>query len=190
LQPSSYSVQINPQHLNSQENLKENHSMFLLMARGLVEQVISSATEVPLAIRVLFSRIHSVVAAKFPQQTRNIITGFYFLRFIGPALATPELFGLVESPPTTKSRRSLVLLSKVLQNLANQVDFTEPYLGHLNAFIKENTAGIAKFMDDLVVGECGLSVFSLFTLPPLHLHRMYLLLNRKSFFSISLVINR
>lgn len=120
------------------------------MARGLVEQILSSACEVPSSIRALFARIHTLVGLKFPQST-NVVGAFYFLRFVGPGLATPELFGLIDSPPTAKSRRSLVLLSKVLQNIANNNEFTDAHLLYLNSIIREHSPHLTKFMDELVV---------------------------------------
>lgn len=42
------------------------------------------------------------------------ISGFMFLRFICPAIVTPETSGIVKSPLNSKQRRCLVLISKVL----------------------------------------------------------------------------
>ena len=62
-----------------------------------------------------------------------------FLRFFCPALVSPESFGLLRSVPPY-ARRALVLVTKVLQNLANQQPFKEQYMAPLNAsFLEPNT---------------------------------------------------
>jgi hypothetical protein len=57
----------------------------------------------------------------------------------------------VSEPPTPKSRRSLILLSKVLQNLANNVEFgeKETFMLHSNAFVTENQKFMKEFLDKL-----------------------------------------
>jgi hypothetical protein len=55
--------------------------------------------------------------------------------------------------PSEKSRRSLILLSKVLQNLANSVEFgeKEAYMLKTNPFIMSNQKGMFEFLDALGV---------------------------------------
>ena len=49
-------------------------------------------------------------------------------------------------------RRCLMLLSKVLQNLANGVQFREDYMGHMNAtFLTDHIPVIQEFFDLLSV---------------------------------------
>ena len=52
-----------------------------------------------------------------------------------------------------KARRALVLMSKVIIQLANGVPFgaKEAYMKHLNPFIEENFTSINKFFDTLAV---------------------------------------
>jgi GTPase-activator protein for Ras-like GTPase len=52
-----------------------------------------------------------------------VVGGFLFLRFICPAVVTPHRYGLTKSAPSPKAGRTLVLISKLLQNLANGVEF-------------------------------------------------------------------
>ncbi|KAI3653038.1 hypothetical protein MP228_002463 [Amoeboaphelidium protococcarum] len=75
------------------------------------------------------------------------ISGFMFLRFICPAIVTPETSGIVKSPLNSKQRRSLVLISKVLQNLANGVRFgsKEAYMTPANSFLVDNEPQLYKF---------------------------------------------
>ena len=46
------------------------------------------------SMRALFQFSQQKVAEKFPNLAQQIIGGFFFLRFVCPALVTPERFGL------------------------------------------------------------------------------------------------
>ncbi len=54
---------------------------------------------------------------------------------------------------TSKNRRSLVLISKVLQNLANDVEFgdKEPYMAVMNYFIIKKRKALQEFFSELAV---------------------------------------
>jgi hypothetical protein len=118
-----------------------------------------------------------------------ILGNIFFLRFICPALISPEEYNLVTGthikeedfcqfslfiihqpdchlsldivliefittdPPQPNIRRGLVALSKVIQNLANGIEFrqSEPYMQPFNSFILENRDRIAEFFDSLSV---------------------------------------
>lgn len=79
------------------------------------------------------------------------VSGFIFLRFICPAIVTPEKHGLLNKPVTSKQRRTLILVSKVLQNLANGVRFgnKERYMTSANPFIEKNEGKLVLFLNEL-----------------------------------------
>ena len=55
------------------------------------------------------------------------------------------------------AQRRLTLLAKVLQNLANEVQFTkEPHMASLNDFIVENLDNLHDFYDKLMVSILNL----------------------------------
>ena len=45
-------------------------------------------------VRVLFNHVQKEIGKKFPEMKHKAIGGFFFLRFVCPALVTPEKFGL------------------------------------------------------------------------------------------------
>ncbi len=93
-----------------------------------------------------------------------VVGGFLFLRYLCPALVTPEGYGLkgeqqscqfnVTVTLNGKTRRTLILISKVIQNLANGVEFEgqkEPYMMPLNTIVLQYTENMTQFEDDIAV---------------------------------------
>ena len=56
-------------------------------------------------------------------------------------------------PPSNNSDRSLKLVTKTVQNVANLVEFKtkEPFMAALNAFINKHTEKMKKFVDEISV---------------------------------------
>ena len=52
--------------------------------------------------------------------TPQCIGGFFFLRFICPAIVAPSGFGIT-SVNTQPCQRALILISKVIQNVSNAI---------------------------------------------------------------------
>jgi len=64
--------------------------------------------------------------AKWPTERlvrTRVVSGFIFLRLLCPALLNPRQFGLVSETPPMAATRSLVMVAKCLQNLANLIEF-------------------------------------------------------------------
>jgi neurofibromin 1 len=97
--------------------------------------------------------LRSATAERFPDKVYTAIGGFIFLRFFCPAISAPEGFGILEEPPTEASRRMLILITKVLQSLSNDVEFgsKEPYMTKLNDFIHSNREKLQNFYTKLLV---------------------------------------
>ena len=70
--------------------------------------------------RELFSIIATEAPKKFDRNAANKgVGGFFFLRYICPAITSPHVYGLLAEPLNQSSQRYAVLLSKVLQNISN-----------------------------------------------------------------------
>jgi hypothetical protein len=54
-----------------------------------------------------------------------VIGGFLFLRFVCPAITTPHLYGLIDEPAPSATRRILVLVTKLLFKTATSVKFND-----------------------------------------------------------------
>jgi len=72
---------------------------------------------------VLFKHIRTSVEERFGRQSNNLpwqgISAFCFLRFIVPAILYPNMWGIYPGLPSEGVQRSLKLVAKTIQNLAN-----------------------------------------------------------------------
>lgn len=81
----------------------------------------------------------------------RVVSGFIFLRLLCPAILNPRQFNLISEPPPAMASRSLIMVAKCLQNLANLVEFggKEPYMEVVNPFILKNKERMVVFLDQL-----------------------------------------
>ncbi|PHH49912.1 GTPase-activating protein [Ceratocystis fimbriata CBS 114723] len=124
------------------------------LANGFLTTIIDGLEEAPYGIRWICKQIRSLTKRKYPdandQAICTMIGGFFFLRFINPAIVTPKSYMLIDGTPSEKPRRVLTLIAKMLQNLANKPSYAkEPYMAKLQPFIEANKDRVNKFMLDL-----------------------------------------
>src|SRR5438045_721259 len=105
------------------------------------------------------------VIAKFPEYHYIAVGGLIFLRFLCPAISSPEASHLIPGPPPeeyvyyflfsrlVRVRRPLVLVSKTLQTLANGIAFRgkEEYMLEMNLFLDANRERVCRFLDAFAV---------------------------------------
>lgn len=129
-------------------------TMLTEIANGFLTTIIDGLEEAPYGIRWICKQIRSLTKRKYPdandQSICTLIGGFFFLRFINPAIVTPKSYMLIDGTPADKPRRTLTLIAKMLQNLANKASYSkEPYMSKLAPFINQNKDRVNKFMLDL-----------------------------------------
>lgn len=129
-------------------------TMLTEIASGFLNTIIDGLDEAPYGIRWICKQIRSLTKRKYPDANDQVICtligGFFFLRFINPAIVTPKSYMLIEGVPAEKPRRTLTLIAKMLQNLANKPSYAkEPYMAKLSPFIQQNKDRVNKFMLDL-----------------------------------------
>ena len=91
---------------------------------------------------------------RFPEAKFTAVGAFIFLRFFCPAIVAPDVEGLITTAPSKEMRRGLLLIAKVVQNLANNVLFgaKEPYMFPLNDFLTQNIYRVTTFLREISVG--------------------------------------
>lgn len=124
------------------------------LANDLLRIIIKSLPTVPYGIRWICKQIRLLTRRKYPTASDaavcSLIGAFFFLRFINPAIVTPQAYMLVDKYPSDTSRRVLTLIAKMLQNLANKPSVSkEPYMTNLAGFVSENRAMINEFLNEL-----------------------------------------
>lgn len=125
-------------------------------AERFLAAVYESLPTCPLPLRWLCARVVQASVHRFPDSKLASAGGFLFLRFICPALMTPKARGVLKADPTPVTQRGLLLISKLLQNLANNVEFKkEPYMLPLNSFVTDKQIELAGFFDKFVDVDLG-----------------------------------
>jgi len=139
---------------NVQRIIAPRLDMLIEIANSFLDTIIEGLEETPYGIRWICKQIRSLTRRKYPdaqeQTICTLIGGFFFLRFINPAIVTPRSYMLIEQTPAENPKRTLTYVAKMLQNLANKPSYAkEPYMFKLQPFIHQNKDRINKFMLDL-----------------------------------------
>jgi Ras GTPase-activating-like protein IQGAP2/3 len=139
---------------NVQRIIAPRIDMLIEIANSFLDTIIDGLEETPYGIRWICKQIRSLTRRKYPdaqeQTICTLIGGFFFLRFINPAIVTPRSYMLIEQTPSENPKRTLTYVAKMLQNLANKPSYAkEPYMVKLQSFIQKNKERINKFMLDL-----------------------------------------
>ncbi|EED23906.1 GTPase activating protein Sar1, putative [Talaromyces stipitatus ATCC 10500] len=152
--PKSVTAEVAAENEQVQAIIEPRLKMLTDIANAFLTTIIDGLEKAPYGIRWICKQIRSLSRRKYPdaqdQTICTLIGGFFFLRFINPAIVTPRSYMLIDSVPSDKPRRTLTLIAKMLQNLANKPSYAkEPYMAKLQPFIHQNKERVNKFMLDL-----------------------------------------
>jgi hypothetical protein len=121
-------------------------------AQNFIDDVCDNPSLCPIKFRHVFLTIIKEIKKIYPDHAHIIAGSLLFLRYICPAITCPQNHGL-ETQTSPSLMRGLILVSKLLQNLVNQVEFDgtkEQYMISLNVFITRNNQKIKKYFEDIV----------------------------------------
>jgi len=152
--PKSVTAEQAAENEKVQQIIAPRVNMLMEIANNFLTTIIEGLEETPYGIRWICKQIRSLSKRKYPdahdQTICTLIGGFFFLRFINPAIVTPRSYMLIDVLPAENPKRTLTYIAKMLQNLANKPSYAkEPYMISLQPFIHQNKERINKFMLDL-----------------------------------------
>eukprot|EP01102_Stenamoeba_stenopodia_P013239 TRINITY_DN426_c0_g1_i3.p1 TRINITY_DN426_c0_g1~~TRINITY_DN426_c0_g1_i3.p1 ORF type:complete len:615 (-),score=120.69 TRINITY_DN426_c0_g1_i3:373-2217(-) len=149
------SLEVSPEKICNGEDLQDNINKIIKLAQDLFTNSLCMQIDLlPPELRYICFVVRKTVERVSPELVQRIIGNLFFLRFICPSLVTATKHN--GEPLTKETRRALVVLSKMLQNLVTGVEFDgskESYMVVLNGFIKDNKTSMAYFIEKLTEGE-------------------------------------
>ncbi|EGG23380.1 RasGTPase-activating protein [Cavenderia fasciculata] len=153
---SKKSCEIDPTKLEKGEDAKKNAKNLLSWVKKMVSAILASADQCPGPLREIFLAIQTKVKQRYAVDhitQYTAVSGFIFLRFFCPSILAPKLFDLMPDHPGIKTTRSLILIAKTLQNLANLVelgvDYKEDFMRDMNRYVMDNMDGMKTFINSL-----------------------------------------
>jgi neurofibromin 1 len=131
--------EVDPARLQNPAKLRANQTCLLELVNSFYDTILKSQPSLPLQLRTVCHILYQVVVEKLPDCGLDTVNSAIFLRFINPAIVSPQSYNLVQGEIPTGVRRALTLISKVLQNLANHVLFKkEAHMKVFNEFLENN----------------------------------------------------
>lgn len=149
---SSVSYEIDPSRIEENGDIKANQQNLEKLTKGILESILKSLPNFPGPIRNMCICLRKVLTDKYPDSDMNIkaVGTVIFLRFINPALVTPVECDVVGSQPPPKAMRGLLLASKILQNIANNVEFSkEQHMLVFNDFVRAQFGPMRAWVTEL-----------------------------------------
>jgi hypothetical protein len=137
-------LEIDPNRATPAMNLKQNFMQLETLAQRFFDSVVNSLQWVPPEFIKLCAFMAYESKKRFEDSEDVVVAGFLFLRFLCPAISSPEGFGLA-AVGTPEARRTLLLVGKIMQNLANGVKFKEDFLTDMNRFLDKNEIACKEF---------------------------------------------
>lgn len=112
--PRSVTPEVAAENENVQKIIQPRLEKLIEIAESFLTTIISSTASVPYGIRWICKQIRSLTKRKSPDASEysicSMIGGFFFLRFINPAIVTPRAYMLLETAPSNAPRRTLTLV--------------------------------------------------------------------------------
>lgn len=145
--------EVDPGKLQHGEDLQQHWNRLIDLTTDVWECITASAARLPPELRHVLKYIRAVAEDRYGDFLRTVtytsVSGFLFLRFICPAILNPKLFGLLRDHPHPRAQRTLTLIAKGLQALANlsTIGKKETWMEPMNKFIGTQRQAVRDFLD-------------------------------------------
>ncbi|KAL0070247.1 Ras GTPase activating protein ira2 [Marasmius tenuissimus] len=145
--PPGQGYELDPKKAGEQD-VVQNRKNIEYVAQSFLEIIGSSTSKIPSMFREICVHIGKTVYQRWPEAKFAALGAFVFLRFISPAVVAPEIIDL--EPPSDSLRRGLMLIAKIIQNLANNIFFgKEAHMIGLNDFLREHITHVTRYLSEL-----------------------------------------
>lgn len=147
--------EVDPGKLQQGEDINQHWDQLLQFTNEIWDCVAKSASRFPSELRHILKYIRAVAEDRYGDFLRTVaftsVSGFLFLRFICPAILNPKLFGLLRDYPRPKAQRTLTLIAKALQALANlsNIGKKEVWMEPMNRFLSSRRQALKDFIDEV-----------------------------------------
>ncbi|KAG9027475.1 Ras GTPase activating protein ira2 [Tulasnella sp. JGI-2019a] len=149
--PPGHSYEMDPSRVREGESLEENEASLTLICQAFLDVICESVAIIPPIFREVCHHIATTVTAMYPEAKYAAVGGFMFLRFICPAIISPSSVDIELPPDNPSMQRGLVLITKIIQNLANNILFgKEAFMTNMNGFLSKNIMPVTRFLSEIL----------------------------------------
>jgi hypothetical protein len=152
---NDHDCEVDPSKLEHGQDIQKHWNQLIKYTKEIWECIIASASRLPPELRHILKYIRAVAEDRYGDFLRTVaytsVSGFLFLRFLCPAILNPKLFGLLRDHPRYRPQRTLTLIAKSLQALANltTIGKKEPWMEPMNRFITTQRQQFKDFLDEV-----------------------------------------
>ncbi|KAL2198170.1 hypothetical protein P885DRAFT_34080 [Corynascus similis CBS 632.67] len=152
---SDCSCEVDPSKLHHGEDLQQHWDQLIQFTTDIWNSIVASASRLPPELRHILKYIRAVAEDRYGDFLRTVtytsVSGFLFLRFLCPAILNPKLFGLLRDHPRPRAQRTLTLIAKSLQALANltTIGKKETWMEPMNRFLAAQRQPLKDFLDEV-----------------------------------------
>eukprot|EP00055_Hartaetosiga_balthica_P015368 m.90141 g.90141 ORF g.90141 m.90141 type:complete len:898 (-) comp8848_c0_seq1:149-2842(-) len=140
--------------------VQEHGEMLMEITDRVLEAITISIPNIPYGVRWLCKVIREQCESRFSNISVDTvyshIGGFFLLRYINPALVSPEASGIMRQKPNAPVRKNLTQVARFLQQIANNTSSKFPLLSEMETFINLYRVRLFNLFDDI----CDVKDFS------------------------------